>query len=100
MAYPARTREALHLSAIYRNHPLFADPQQEIWSDEMPGAARLEGGDVLVIGRGAVLVGMGERTGPARWRLWPNGCSKPAQRARCSPWTCPSSAPGCTWTPC
>ena len=30
----------------------------------MPGAARLEGGDVLVLGNGAVLVGMGERTRP------------------------------------
>ena len=64
MAYPVRRREAVHLSAIYRNHPLFADPQREIWSDAMPGAARLEGGDVLVLGRGAVLVGMGERTRP------------------------------------
>jgi arginine deiminase len=64
MAYPARRREALHLSAIYRHHPLFDQPQREIWSDAMPGAARLEGGDVLVLGRGAVLVGMGERTRP------------------------------------
>ena len=64
MAYPARRREAVHLSAIYRHHPLFADAQREIWSDAMPGAARLEGGDVLVLGRGAVLVGMGERTRP------------------------------------
>ena len=64
MAYPVRRREAVHLSAIYRNHPLFADPKREIWSDAMPGAARLEGGDVLVLGRGAVLVGMGERTRP------------------------------------
>ncbi|MGZ8633349.1 MAG: arginine deiminase [Solirubrobacteraceae bacterium] len=64
MAYPARRREALHLSAIYRHHPLFAQAQREIWSDAMPGPARLEGGDVLVLGRGAVLVGMGERTRP------------------------------------
>jgi arginine deiminase len=64
MAYPARRREALHLSAIYRHHPLFAQTEREIWSDAMPGAARLEGGDVLVLGRGAVLVGMGERTRP------------------------------------
>ena len=64
MAYPARRREALHLSAIYRHHPLFARDEREIWSDAMPGPARLEGGDVLVLGRGAVLVGMGERTRP------------------------------------
>ena len=64
MAYPARRREALHLGAIYRRHPLFAGPRKEVWSDDMHGAARLEGGDVLVIGRGCVLVGMGERTRP------------------------------------
>jgi arginine deiminase len=64
MAYPARRREALHVSAIYRRHPLFAGPRKEVWSDGMNGAARLEGGDVLVLGRGALLVGMGERTRP------------------------------------
>jgi arginine deiminase len=64
MAYPARRRESVHLSAIYRHHPLFATAEREIWSDAMPGAARLEGGDVLVLGRGAVLVGMGQRTRP------------------------------------
>ena len=35
------------------------------WSDELGGTAHLEGGDVLVIGNGCVLVGMGERTRPA-----------------------------------
>jgi arginine deiminase len=64
MAYPARRREALHVGAIYRRHPLFAGPRKDVWSDDMHGAARLEGGDVLVLGRGAVLVGMGERTRP------------------------------------
>jgi arginine deiminase len=64
MAYPVRRREALHVSAIYHSHPLFAGPHKRIWSDDMQGAARLEGGDVLVLGRGAVVVGMGERTRP------------------------------------
>jgi len=64
MAKPARRREAVHLDAIYRHHPLFA-PQHEVWSDGMGGAAQLEGGDILVIGNGCVLVGMGERTRPA-----------------------------------
>jgi arginine deiminase len=64
MAYPARRREALHVDAIYRRHPLFAGSHKEMWSDGMDGAARLEGGDVLVLGRGALLVGMGERTRP------------------------------------
>jgi arginine deiminase len=61
MAKPARQRESVHLRAIYRHHPAFASGPH-IWSDGLAGPAHLEGGDVLVIGRGAVLVGMGERT--------------------------------------
>ena len=52
MAKPARRREAIHLAAIYRHHPLFAGAH-ETWSDELGGPAELEGGDVLVIGRRA-----------------------------------------------
>lgn len=62
MAKPARRREALHLAAIYGHHPLFASAEHEVWSDGLGGPARLEGGDVLVIGNGCVLIGMGERT--------------------------------------
>ena len=61
MAMRARRRETLHLRAVYIHHPLFAGPHR-VWND---GDAQLEGGDVLVIGNGAVLVGMGERTRPA-----------------------------------
>ncbi|MBS1884968.1 MAG: arginine deiminase [Actinobacteria bacterium] len=64
MAKPARRREAIHLEAIYRHHPLFK-PAHEVWSDRMGGPARLEGGDILVIGNGCVLIGMGERSTPA-----------------------------------
>jgi arginine deiminase len=65
MAKPARRREAIHLEAIYRHHPLFAGAPHETWSDELGGPPHLEGGDVLVIGNGCVLIGMGERTKPA-----------------------------------
>jgi len=65
MAMPARTRESIHYDAIYRHHPLFVAASHQIWSDGLGGAARLEGGDVLVVGNGCVLVGMGERTRPA-----------------------------------
>jgi len=68
MAKPARRREAIHLAAIYRHHPLFAG-RHETWSEHLGGAAELEGGDVLVIGRGAVLIGMGERTRPGAVEL-------------------------------
>jgi arginine deiminase len=63
MAMRARRRESIHYDAIYRHHPLFAD--STVWSDDLGGPAQLEGGDVLVIGNGCVLIGMGERTRPA-----------------------------------
>jgi len=65
MAMPARIRETLHLSAVYRHHPMFTSQEFEIWSDEVAAPMFLEGGDALVIGRGAVMIGMGERTRPA-----------------------------------
>jgi arginine deiminase len=64
MAKPARAREAVHLGAIYRHHPLFAEQEREVWSDGLPLPAYTEGGDILVIGNGCVLIGMGERTRP------------------------------------
>jgi arginine deiminase len=69
MAKPARRREAVHLRAIYRHHPLFATEPHEVWSDGLGGPAELEGGDILVIGNGCVLIGMGERTRPAAVEL-------------------------------
>jgi len=67
MAMPARHRETLHMRAIYRHHPLFADTSFETWfggdgADHRP--ASIEGGDVHVLGHGTVLIGMGERTTP------------------------------------
>ncbi|MFJ9704841.1 arginine deiminase [Streptomyces sp. NPDC101234] len=57
MAKPARRRESLHAEAVYRFHPLFAG------TTLLDGVAgTLEGGDVHVLGNGAVMVGMGERT--------------------------------------
>jgi arginine deiminase len=67
MAKPARRRETVHLEAIYGFHPTFAAEPFERWFggvDEQWGRATLEGGDVLVIGNGAALIGMGERTTP------------------------------------
>jgi arginine deiminase len=65
MAKPARQRESVHLAAIYRHHPLFREGEFEIWSDGVPAPVFMEGGDTLVIGNGALLIGMGERTKPA-----------------------------------
>jgi arginine deiminase len=63
MRKKARMRETLHYEALYRWHPLFADAPFEIWSEGTTnGVATTEGGDMLVLGRGAVLIGMSERT--------------------------------------
>jgi len=65
MRWPARQRETVHFEAIYRHHPLFADGGFHVWSEGQHAyPSTIEGGDVLVIGKGAVLIGMSERTTP------------------------------------
>jgi arginine deiminase len=61
--WPARHDETLLMKAIYEFHPDFAgstvwwgDPERD-W-----GQATLEGGDVMPVGNGVVLMGMSERT--------------------------------------
>jgi arginine deiminase len=61
--WPARHDETLLMKAIYTFHPDFAgatiwwgDPEKD-W-----GLATLEGGDVMPIGNGVVLIGMSERS--------------------------------------
>lgn len=65
MYWPARRQETLLAAAIYRFHPLFAEAGVKVWwgdPDQHFGKATLEGGDVFPIGKGVVLIGMGERT--------------------------------------
>jgi arginine deiminase len=67
MAKPARRRESVHSRAVYRYHPMFANATftsyyGDVDTDLQP--ATLEGGDIHVLGRGAVLIGMGERSTP------------------------------------
>ena len=66
MFWPARRKETLLLAAVYRFHPLFADKVRVWWGDPDRdfGMSTLEGGDVMPIGKGIVLIGMGERTSP------------------------------------
>jgi arginine deiminase len=65
MRHHARRPETILGEAIYRWHPMFADGGFEVWLHGGQNApATIEGGDVLVIGAGAVLVGMSERTAP------------------------------------
>ena len=65
MAMPARRRESVHSTAIYRFHPMFAGADFRVWygDDEPPHRfATLEGGDIHVLGRGVVMIGLGERS--------------------------------------
>ena len=65
MYWPARRQETLLTAAIYKFHPLFANEDIKVWwgdPDECYDSATLEGGDVFPIGKGVVLIGMGERT--------------------------------------
>ncbi|ELR64726.1 Arginine deiminase [Photobacterium marinum] len=67
MAKPARQRETNHVRAIYRWHPTFAGQDFiKYFGDEekIYDNSTIEGGDVLVIGKGSVLIGMSERTTP------------------------------------
>jgi arginine deiminase len=63
MFWPARKPETLLQRAVYKFHPMFAGAK--IWwgdSDEDFASSSVEGGDVMPIGKGVVLIGMGERT--------------------------------------
>jgi arginine deiminase len=65
MYWAARKPEAANVEAVYRFHPRFRDSGVPFVSPDTPGpGVSLEGGDVMPIGNGVVLVGMGERTTP------------------------------------
>ncbi|MDN4479753.1 arginine deiminase [Demequina muriae] len=62
--WPARHAETLIMKAVYRFHPDFAGDVTTWWGDPERdhGLATLEGGDVMPIGNGVVLIGMSERS--------------------------------------
>ncbi|WP_136065937.1 arginine deiminase [Modicisalibacter radicis] len=65
MHWMARRQETLLTAAIYKFHPEFAGANFKVWygdTDTDHGMASLEGGDVMPLGKGIVLIGMGERT--------------------------------------
>jgi arginine deiminase len=60
-----RASERLLLRAIYRFHPRFKSGGFRIWwgdSDEQFGAAIIDGGDVMPLGKGVVVAGTGAHT--------------------------------------
>jgi arginine deiminase len=62
MAHPARRRESLHMSAIYRHHPQFVGLKR----DQLVGHDnQLEGGDLLIVNETCVVVGLSARTSGA-----------------------------------
>lgn len=62
--WPARHEEPILATAIYKFHPDFAGKVNVWWGDPTKewGLATFEGGDVMPIGKGNVLIGMSERT--------------------------------------
>ncbi len=62
--WPARHEETILTTSIYKFHPDFAGKVNVWWGDPTHdhGLATLEGGDVMPIGKGNVLIGMSERT--------------------------------------
>lgn len=69
MSKPARKRETINSRLLFNYHPMFrdADPRLHFYygnDNEFHDPANCEGGDILVIGNGTVMVGMGERTTP------------------------------------
>ncbi|GAB7191966.1 arginine deiminase [Kineococcus sp. NUM-3379] len=74
MSSPARVPEVVNVAAVYRFHPRFRDVGSPFWYPhrgadgefdpaEFSGAS-VEGGDVMPVGNGAVLLGMSERSTP------------------------------------
>lgn len=64
---PGSRREAVLLAAVYRFHPRFAPSQPPLWwgdPDEWAACGCAEGGDIMALGQGVVLIGVGERTQP------------------------------------
>lgn len=75
MSMPARQLETVNIGVIYRFHPMFRPAGFRFWypgtghgeeHDQFDvqdfGRASLEGGDVMPVGHGTVLVGISERT--------------------------------------
>lgn len=63
--WPARKEETFLTTAIYKFHPSFTSEKFEVWwgdPDTNFGLATVEGGDVMPVGNGVVLIGMSERT--------------------------------------
>jgi arginine deiminase len=67
MYWPARQQETLLAAAVYKFNPYFKSANLKVWWGDLDSnhhPATLEGGDIMPIGNGVVLIGMGERSTP------------------------------------
>jgi len=67
MSKQARKRETINSRVIWNFHPMFREAGLHFYygnDNDNHDPANVEGGDILVIGNGAVMIGMGERTTP------------------------------------
>ena len=83
MYWPARRQETLLTTAVYNFHPAFADEKYNVWLGDPEGSAHdhgvatLEGGDVMPIGKGVVVIGMGSGPRSKQSPRWRATCSTP-----------------------
>ena len=61
MHWPARRRESLFMEYIVNYHPRFKDAEVPIWYNR-DGRFSVEGGDILVLNKETVAIGISERT--------------------------------------
>ncbi len=67
MSKQARKRETINSQVMYNFHPMFSESDfTYLYGNDALAhePATIEGGDITVIGNGAVMIGMGERTSP------------------------------------
>jgi arginine deiminase len=78
MRFRARLREAANARIIWRHHPAFGRADDTASPGDGAGdpteTAPIEGGDVLVVGNGCVVAGIGERTTAAGVEQLARGC--------------------------
>lgn len=73
MHWPARQQEAANVAAVYKFHPRFKTADFNFWfnaPEETFGNFSVEGGDVMPLTDGVVLIGMGERSTPQAISLY------------------------------
>ena len=104
MTKPARKRETINSQVVYNFHPMFrdADPPVHFYYGNDARAhepANCEGGDILVIGNGAVMIGMGERTTPQGVEFLARQYFAHGSVPGSSRWSCRRPARSCTSTP-